>query len=345
MTSLKKYMKSKIAVLYGVLTFVCCVEHKDRFPVPEIPKINTKVDDSYLNPDRAYEKGDVRRYGLHPGSIKLGRIDDVLELGEKGVPICFPKGYYPISIVISGRSNLNITFEDVVIGGGLQIINNAEKASSKILLKGKVAVLDKVFIRKSNNISFDTLLVKTDILKNIYNHKNRGVSIYAGTETVNFNYLSISNTGGLTDNHYKNTAAALQIHGWNNNPKNVYIKDLLINNSDRTGYYITGNNHRIEKFELINFGLGSKKNISTLEDASPGEENFFSAIWINRCNNCVFDTISIRNPLMKGDYSIRLDEGVYEMPTFVHNISIKGGAKELPIFADKLTNVLVKNEY
>jgi hypothetical protein len=40
-----------------------------------------------------------------------------------------------------------------------------------------------------------------------------------------------------------------------------------------------------------------------------------------------------------------LDEGKYHEPTFINNIRMNGIAKQLPIFDDQLTNILVKNEY
>ena len=220
-----------------------------------------------------------------------------------------------------------------------------ESLRVKIAINGELTVLDKVFVRKSNNISFDTINIKTDTTLNIYKTKNKGVSIYSGSNLLFFNKLSIINTGGQLDDTYKYTASALQIHGWNNNPENLTINHLSIFNADRTAVYITGNNHKIIKTEIINFGLGTNKNMQGLEDADLGEEKEFSGVWINKCSDCTFDTISISNKFKKGNYSLRLDQGIYEKPTFIYNVRISEEAKNLEILADKLTNILVKNEY
>ena len=82
-----------------------------------------------------------------------------------------------------------------------------------------------------------------------------------------------------------------------------------------------------------------------LEDASPGEEKEFTGAWINRCNDCVIDTLAINSNTIFGKYSLRLDEGVYHEPTFINNIHFGAKAKELIIKDDELTNILVKNEY
>jgi len=92
--------------------------------------------------------------------------------------------------------------------------------------------------------------------------------------------------------------------------------------------------------------LGSNENMFGLDDAKTGEETVFSALWINKCNNCEIDSLDIYSttPNKRG-YSLRLDEGRYHEPTFINNIRMNGIAKQLPIFDDQLTNILVKNEY
>jgi hypothetical protein len=82
-----------------------------------------------------------------------------------------------------------------------------------------------------------------------------------------------------------------------------------------------------------------------LDDASPGEETEFSAVWINRCNSCEIDSLIINSTYNKGRYSLRLEEGKYHEPTFINNIQLSSKTKELPIKDDKLTNILVKHEF
>ncbi|MBQ4820086.1 hypothetical protein [Aquimarina sp. MMG016] len=318
---------------------------KDKPATQEIldPITNPDIDDTFLVSDSRYKKGDIRRYGIYPNQKNEPKVvQQVITLAESGLPIFFPKGYYPMSLVIKGQSNIQLHFDDVIIGGGLQIIDFKKKPSTKIAIKGKLTVLDKIFIKRSNNISFDTLVVMTDTLKNINRRSNRGVSIYSGSEILKFEHLEIKDTGGKEDSYYKHTASALQIHGWNHNPKHIYIKNLHIDNADRTALYITGSNHKLERVNIENFGLGTNRNMFQLEDAAPGEEMEFAGVWINRCNNCEFDFVTINDQYKRARYSLKLDEGKYAEPTFIYNLEIKGMAKELSILDDELTNILVK---
>jgi len=273
--------------------------------------------------------------------ISQKKLSNILALAKEGLPIIFPKGEYKTNLVLNNTSNVSFVFQEATINGAISILDG----SSKLKFDGQLTVLDKLFIRKSNNILFDRLIIKTDTVLNIYHKKNRGVSIYAGSKNISFDYLKIEDTGGLPEGFYKYTAAALQIHGWNNNPEQVNINKLEINNSGRTALYITGNGHQIEKALINNFGIESPKNMFGLEDASPGEEKEFTGVWINRCNDCVIDTLAINSNTIFGKYSLRLDEGVYHEPTFINNIHFGAKAKELTIKDDELTNILVKNEH
>lgn len=332
------YIKNKIFIFYLFTIIISC----NNAASLKIEKSQVTIDDSQISINQNYKIGDLRRYGIFPNKkINQKKLKQVLLLASKGMPIIFPQGYYKTNIILDSISNLDMSFNKVTIAGTINIINN----SNKINFKGHLRILDKLFIRESNNISFDTLLVKTDTILNLHHKKNRGVSIYAGTKNVSFQFLKIHNTGGSSDPFYKYSAAALQIHGWNNNPERVYIDELEIINADRTGLYITGENHKIKKATITNFGLGISEKMYGLEDATPNEEKEFSGAWINRCNNCEIDTLQVISNVKKGKYSLRLDEGKYHQPTFIYNIHIGGKAKNLPIKDNELTNILVKNEY
>jgi len=333
-------MNRIIVYISFIVTLFSCV-NSEREEVLT-PIINIDVNDQeYINND-SFPKGDVRRYGVCPNqSIPQNKLSQVIALASKGLPITFPKGIYKTNLVFKDVSNVNFIFQEATINGAISILDG----SSKLRFDGKLTLLDKLFIRKSNNITFDTMVLKSDTLVNIYHKKNRGVSIYAGSKKVSFNYLKIEDAGGKAEDFYKYTAAALQIHGWNNNPEQVYINKLEINNSDRTALYITGKGHHIGKAIIHNFGLGSGKNMFGLEDAGPGEETEFTGTWVNRCNDCVIDSLSISNDGYNGMYSLRMDEGLYHEPTFISNIHFGVKAKKLSIKDDELTNILVKNEY
>jgi len=306
------------------------------------PIVNTSVNDSKYSVNDFFPKGDVRRYGVFPNQkISQKKLKHILLLASSGLPITFPKGSYKTSLVLDSVANIKFIFQDVTINGAINILDG----SSKIKFEGKLTILDRLFIRKSNNITFDTIILKSDTLANLYHKRNRGVSIYAGSKNISFNTLKINDTGGSEDNFYTHTAAALQIHGWNNNPEHVYIKKLEITDAGRTALYITGNGHYIGSASITNFGLGSSEKMFGLEDANLGEEKEFTGAWVNRCNNCVIDTLEINSIISKETYSLRLDEGVYHKPTFINNIHFGTKVKRLPIKDDLLTNILVKNEY
>lgn len=332
-------------LVFGLLLFISCLDNTEPINIIE-PKENLKVVDSEFVIDSTYTKGDVRRYGIFPNKgVSVKHLNNVLHLANQGLPIYFPKGYYNTSIVLKKASNISLHFDEVILGGELQIIDEDNQASQFVKITGTLTILDKLFIRQSNNISFDDLFLVSDSIRNIYKQKNRGVSIYAGSKNIKFNTLTINDTGGDPTGFFKYTAASLQVHGWNNNPENILINRLSINNAGRTALYLTGSDHQINKATISDFGLGSNQNMFGLDDARPGEETEFAAVWINRCNGCIIDSLLINTIYNKGQYSLRLDEGIYHEPTFINNIKLNNKAKDLPIKDDELTNILVKHEY
>jgi hypothetical protein len=335
----------QFCLVFGLILFISCVDTEESIGIIE-PTENRNVVDSEFIIDSTYTKGDVRRYGVFPSKdVSTKYLNNVLYLANQGLPIYFPKGYYNTSIVLKKNSNVTMQFDEVVLGGGFQIIDEDNQASHFIKITGILTILDKLFIRQSNNISFDDVILISDTIQNSFNQKNRGVSIYVGSKNIKFNSLTIIDTGGDPTEYFKFTAAALQVHGWNNNPENILINHLNIKNTARTAIYLTGNNHQINNVTVSNFGLGSNENMFGLDDASSREEIEFSAVWINRCNSCEIDSLTINSTYNKGQYSLRLDEGKYHEPTYINNIQLNNKAKELPIKDDKLTNILVKHEY
>jgi hypothetical protein len=326
--------------LLSICLFLSCQKKKTLNIIN--PVVNSNVIDTKYIINESFTKGDVRRYGIFPNQkISQKHLSKVISLAAEGLPLIFPKGNYDTNLILKDVSNINFIFQEAIINGAVNILDG----SSNIKFEGELTMLDKLFIRKSNNIQFDRIIVKSDTIENLYHKKNRGASIYAGSKKIFFNYLKIENTGGAPDEFYKFAAAALQIHGWNNNPEQVFIHKLEIHNSARTALYLTGKGHKIDKVAILNFGLGSSKNMFGLEDAVPGEEKEFAGAWINRCNDCEIDSLSITNNFLKGKFSLRLDEGLYHEPTFIYNLHFGVKVKELPVKDDLLTNILVKNEY
>ncbi len=331
-------------IIASYMMFICLViscEKQTETPT-ETPKINLSIDDKNYVVNNSLPKGDVRRYGVFPNKpVNQNNLGNIIRLAAKGVPITFPKGVYETNLVFNKISNINIVFQDAVFSGGINILNG----SHTFKFDGNVTILDKLFIRKSSNIIFDNVTLMSDTLRNIYHKENRGVSIYVGSKNIEFNTLKITDTGGNSDRFYTYSAAALQIHGWNNNPQNITINTLEITNSARTALYVTGKDHKFKKVTITNFGIGSTKNMFGLEDAKPKEETEFTGLWMNKCDNCEVDSLSIDNTKLGATYSLRLGEGVYHEPSFIYNINFKNKAIGMTIKDDILTNILVKNEY
>lgn len=323
-----------------------CSDRKNKSPSSEKVVSTKSFDDSLWVKDYSFKKGDVRRYGLYPDKpISRSAVDSVLLIAEKGLKITFPKGFYNLSLEFAGKEDIVMYFDDITIGGSINIINTDNDLSKNIKLKGKISVLDKVFLRQAENISFDDLTIKSDTTRNIYKRLNRGLSVYAGSKNIFFKDLKIIDTGGKEDDFFKYTAAALQIHGWKKNPENIVIKNLLVRNASRTAVYITGINNKITKAKIENYGKSeNSRNIFGLEDAKPGSEKLFSGFWINKCNNCVIDSLEISN-LYNADYSLKFGIGEYSKPAVVENLRLSKKSEHEPIESDILTNVLVKNEY
>ena len=330
-----------------LFVILACAKEQDKVILEE-PFVKEKFNDTKFVINSLYNKGDVRRYGLFPNKkVKPSIVNKIIKLSSQGLNVFFPKGYYPINLNFEGVTNGSFYFDNVVIGGRISIVNKNKIQSSKIRFDGELTLLDKLFIKSSNNISFQTVRIDTDKTLNLHNKKNNGVSIYAGSDKIFFSKLIIKNTGGNSLNHYKLSAAALQVHGWNNNPTYLIIDHLEIVNAARTGLYLTGENHFIKKTIIKNFGLGNNDNMLGLEDATPGEEREFAGAWINKCNNCHLDSLNIsqNNNHTNALYSLKLDKGKHHKPTFINNIHIYDFNTKLVVKDDELTNILVKNEY
>jgi len=305
---------------------------------------NKNINDELSVKNFNYKKGDIRRYGIYPDTyFSKKEWNHVLALADKGLALTFEKGTYLGNFIFKGVDSIKIQFNDVKIAGELQIIEDSKKPTNNLNFLGNLTVLDKIFIRKSSDIKFQNLQITSDTINNLHKKKNRGLSIYVGSENIKIDTLIINNTGGSSNVFYEHSAAAMQVHGYNNNPKNIKINYLRITNAARNAMYLTGYNHHIKKVDIENFGYGSTKNMFGLEDAKPNAQLQFTGAWFNKCNDCTVDTLIIGSNKNKGLFSTRFDLGLYSQPCIINNIKFKGLAEEMPISDDVLTNVLVKN--
>lgn len=333
-------MKKNNAIFYllclTIIIYSCSLNEKPKLPVFQ------KVNDSSFVVHKNYQKGDTRRYGVFPDSIPTSlQLQNLHTLIHKGFPIIFSKGNYPINIELKGAKNVSILFKNATINGIVSVIEKGDVISENINLKGKVTILDKIFIRKSTNINFEDVTVKSNAHLALTKQQNRGVSIYAGSKNITFKKLAIFDTGATPSNFFKYTAAALQVHGWNNNPENITIQTLTIKNAGRTAAYITGTNHKIKNTEISNYGKGNSKNMFGLEDAKEHQEKIFTGLWINKCNNCTFNKVKISTKNSK-EYALKLGLGLSNSPTIIDTLSLDQPYKNELILDDILTNVLVK---
>ncbi|WP_445386342.1 hypothetical protein ACT6NV_05960 [Robiginitalea sp. IMCC44478] len=335
-------MKGTGLILLLFLAISCKSETESKTILP--PRVLDNFNDSAFVSNDSFPYGDIRRYGIFPEqTVPQNELQKLFQLAHQGVPLFFPAGYYPISLRIEGGEDISIHFEKVELGGELFIIEAENRNSSRISLKGNLRVMDRVFVRHSGDISMDTLLIHSDQKKNINGKKNRGLSIYAGSRNILIQYLEVFDAGGEPTKYYQYSAAAVQLHGWNNNPKNVRIGELKIRNAGRSGIYLTGNGHRIGKLEISGFGSGSNQQMAGLDDAPAGSARSFTGLWLNKCDNCELDSVRILNGDSEGFSELRLDPGEAFKPVIIHNLLIKHELSEPNIEDSELTNVIIKN--
>ncbi|WP_452225478.1 hypothetical protein [Lacinutrix chionoecetis] len=314
-----------------------------------VDKVNSEELKYVIND--GFPVGDVRRYGIvneggdptHPYT-KKPTTQSILELAQKeNIKLFFPKGYYKFGLYFKGIQDITIESDGAEFGGPLYFIEDAEGNESKdIKITGNITTYYKVFMRKCQDIEFETVNVVSNPEKNIAKLNSMGCDIYGGSKFIYFKNLIIDGLGSDGDS-FKLNRAALQVHGWNNNPESLTIDHLKIISSDRHGVYLTGNNHNIQKITIDKFGVGSYKGMNDLDDSAKGQTDNVTGLWLNKCNNTSIGNVTINTANSKGTYSVWLDEGNTAQPTTIESITLTGGDKKLPLFAEETTNVVVRD--
>lgn len=312
-------------------------------------KINTEEVKYVVNDN--FPVGDVRRYGIvnnggdpiHPYSKEL-TTETIFKLASKEkIKLFFPKGYYKFGLNFKGIKNITIESDNAEFGGPLYFIEDADgNESTDIEIKGDITTYYKIFMRKCRDIEFETINIVSNPEKNIAKLKSMGCDIYAGSKFIYFKNLNISGLGSNNDS-FKLSRAALQVHGWNNNPESITIDNLKIMSSDRHGVYLTGNNHEIQNISIDVFGEGRFKGMNELDDTEKGQTSKITGLWLNKCNNATIGEVKINTKNSKGEYAVWLDEGDTTQPTTIESITLNGGDKKLPLLAEETTNVVVRN--
>ena len=147
------------------------------------------------------------------------------------------------------------------------------------------------------------------------------------------------------DDSFKRIRAAVQVHGWNENPEDIIIEKIHIKSSDRHGVYLTGRNHIINEIVIDKFGIGNTKDIQDIDDSdiSKKETSLITGLWLNKCDNTTIGSVIINTKESKGKYALWLDSGDIGKPTIIESLVLKGGDEKLPIYAEDITNVVVKS--
>ena len=307
-------------------------------------------DSSYvLNND--YPVGDVRRYGVFPDSSFLAqhpftketKMKTILDIAENhDVELFFPKGNYRRALILDSRIGLKISFDNAEFDL-VHITNNTESKirPKDIELKGTIITYDRLGITEAENISIDSVIIKSDITKNIKGMRSRGCHIYYGCKGISIKYLEIDDFGS-GDVNYQHNHAALAIDGWNNNPENVQIQKVHIKSTDRHGIYITGTDHLIGEVIIDRFGVGSSKDMSPMQDAVKGEEKEFKALWINKSYNSFIENITINEKDSKGKYTAHFDAGDKTRPFTIGTFKVINDNPKINILEEDNNGVIIE---
>jgi hypothetical protein len=310
------------------------------------PKVN--LEHKYVVND-SFKIGDVRRYGIKIGGndkkhpfTKKSTIESILEMAsETETELFFPEGYYNFSLIIKGLSNVTIKSQNAEFSGPIYIIDDEnKKKSSDITIKGHIKTYYKLFLRNSQDIEIDSITIESNPTKNSSKIAAMGCDIYSGVKYVYIKNLIIKGLGD-SEKYHGLTRAALQVHGWNNNPEEVLIDNVEIESS-RHGIYLTGVNNTINRIKINAFGTGKIEEVRDLEDSNKGETQMITGFWINRCNNCNINNLIINTKNSKGKYAVWLDGGAIAKQSIIEKIELVGGNKKLDVFAEEDTNVVVR---
>lgn len=302
------------------------------------------IEDSKWVIDSTLPKGHIGRYGILPNTYYSdAQVKKVLEMNALGVDLFFPNDTYDINLVFHSSKGNKIVFDNTTIKGRLYIIGSDGALSEDIQLLGTLKVLDKVFLRHAQNIKLETLKVISDSTNSKRGTDNPGVSIYAGVDTLILDSLFIENPTQNNQDHNKFSAAALQVHGWNNNPKNISMDYVHIKNSGRSAVYLTGENHEIGTLIIDSFGGTEDTNMAGLEDAIPGEEKKYKALWINKCNNCIVYEAEIIQELNENTHHLAVGTGDTSKPSIIEQLSFVSDNGEVFVLERIPSNVIVRN--
>lgn len=350
-------MRKLVAIIGIIMMVLSCNEKQKDTSVLKTNETSSKqkkrdLDELKYVLNDSFPLGDVRRYGVFPNKgipnhpvTDKNVIQTAIDISEKlGIELYFPKGYYREGLIIKGKENVKIKFDEAEFSGPIYIIEDENKKGSKnIEFRGKVVTYTKFFTSYSSGIKIEKVHVKSNDTLSNYKKRSSGAEIYRGTEDLIIKELIIDDLGS-GDEEFLTASAALQIHGWGANPKDIQINSVHIKSSDKHGAYITGDDIFIDELKIDAFGVGQQKYMTRMQDAAEGEEKQITGLWLNKCNNSILGDVFINTEKSKGKYALWLDSGgEINKPTAVEYVKLIGGDQKLPIYAEEDTNIVVKS--
>ncbi|MCL5127261.1 hypothetical protein [Algibacter sp. L4_22] len=346
-------MKNFLLIVFVIVVYSCSFGQKSISEKKEKNVVKEVFSDSIYVLNNEYAIGDARRYGVTAKTAKLqhpntgkNRIASVLDLAEQsGLEISFPSGYYGMDLTLDSRKNLNLKFNRSEFS--LIHITQRKKEDEipeNIRLKGTLISYDRLGITEAKNITIDTVYLKTDVTKSLRNMRNRGCHIYHGCSNIKINYLEIDDFGS-GDASYQYNHAAVAIDGYSNNPDNIVISKVYIKSSDRHGVYMTGTDNTIKELIIDSFGTGSSEFMSGMQDANnkAGENKEFTALWMNKCDYCYVDKVTINEAGSRGVNTVFLDAGDPLKKSEVSKLIILNDNSKMGVKKDANTNIVIVN--
>lgn len=344
MTNFKQNLT--ILLLFLFIGLVSCIEeNKQRIDVSKKTQFNLTdyvINDSFI-------EGDVRRYGLtldnsseiHPKS-GMSFLETVLYIAEKSnTEMVFQKGYYKANLVLNKSKNLTLRFNESEFSLVHIVKTDSTSTPKNINLKGTLLCYASLGIVESSDIEIDSIILKTNKEKNLWEKRNSGIHIYRGAKDIKINYIEVEDTGS-GDEFYKNSHAALVIDGASNQPENVQINKIRIKSTDRHGIYITGKDHLIGDVIIDKFGVGSSEGMNGMQDAQQGEEKDFKALWVNKCYDSFIENITINEKDSKAKYTAHFDAGDKTRPFTIGNFKVINDNPKIDILEEESSGVVVE---
>lgn len=294
--------------------------------------------------NKKYDYGDCRRYGMFAnGESCQEESDNALKsCAVLGIPLILKPGLYKTQLNV-GYSNSYIKFEKGAEVTGLihVYVPDGKEPIENIKFEGDVITYDRFGTRNLNGLFFDRIIVKSDGTKatDYPGINGRGCHISPNTTNVYGNELIVE---GIDCTGFNNQAA-IAIDGYNGNPSNVNIKNLIVKDSEVHGVYLTGTGHNIGNIIVENFGSKEYKGTVGMEDSDGVEQSKeLKGVWLNRCYNSNIGNITVKcnNVSSNAKYCIVLDEtgkGANIGINNIGNVNVTNTTGVIPFTTNDLT--------